>query len=200
MPPKIDKNEELFNLCMGQMHELLAEEMATLKEQLLCSSSSTIIQPTTQTTNQPIIKPPKITLNSFDGSNPLDWIFQAEQYFEYTQTPPHQRLTFAPFFMQGAALTWFKWMHSNHQLSSWEGFTTDLELRFGPPTYANHQAALFKLRQIGSVMDYQMQFESLSNRVDGLPPSALLNCFISGLCSDINEKLLFSNQTPSLKL
>lgn len=172
------------------MQDLLNTELSALREQLVCSSSNNTIISTNSTQHtQPTPKPPKITLFPFDGSNPLDWIFQAEQYFQYTQTQPHQRLTFVPFFMQGTALAWFKWMHVNQQLSSWEAFTRDLELRFRPPTFSNHQAALFKLRQTGSVMDYQMQFESLSNRVDGLNPTALLNCFISGLQNDIQWEI-----------
>nr|GEU32281.1 retroviral aspartyl protease [Tanacetum cinerariifolium] len=39
--------------------------------------------------NQP--RPPKILLPNFDGSNPLDWIFQANNYFAYYSIPPAQR-------------------------------------------------------------------------------------------------------------
>nr|GEW83532.1 RNA polymerase II largest subunit [Tanacetum cinerariifolium]GEY05758.1 RNA polymerase II largest subunit [Tanacetum cinerariifolium] len=35
--------------------------------------------------NQP--RPPKILLPTFDGSNPLDWVFQAENYFTYYAIP-----------------------------------------------------------------------------------------------------------------
>nr|GEX02220.1 retrotransposon Gag protein [Tanacetum cinerariifolium] len=35
------------------------------------------------------IRPPKLNLLPFDGSNPLDWLFQADQYFSfYNITPP----------------------------------------------------------------------------------------------------------------
>ncbi|CAH1432811.1 unnamed protein product [Lactuca virosa] len=34
------------------------------------------------------LRPPKILLPTFDGSNPLDWIFQAENYFTYYTIPP----------------------------------------------------------------------------------------------------------------
>lgn len=80
-------------------------------------------------------------------------------------------------------------MFQNAQLSDWPSFVRALELRFGPSTYENHQAELFKLRQQGSVCDYQAQFEKLSNMVYGLPPNALLNCFISGLYPDIRKEL-----------
>lgn len=94
-----------------------------------------------------------------------------------------------PFFMQGDALGWFKWMHSNKQLSTWEAFTRALELRFGPSSFTNHEAALFKLKQHGSVLDFQLQFETLSNCVEGLSPTSLLNCFISDLKDEIQHEL-----------
>jgi len=122
------------------MKEMLEAEFT--KHQ--ASTSNTAIHP-------PVPKTPKPHLSQFDGSNPLDWLFQAEQFFELTQTPPHQRLTYVPFYVQGLALVWFKWMHANHQLTTWEQFTSTLEHRFGPSTYENHQVALFKLKQAESV-------------------------------------------------
>lgn len=75
-------------------------------------------------------------------------------------------------------------MYQNHQLTDWSSFIRALELRFGPSSYENHQAELFKLKQSGTVNDYQSQFERLSNRVYGLSADALLNYFISGLTLD----------------
>ncbi|KAL0412968.1 UNVERIFIED_CONTAM: hypothetical protein Sradi_1498500 [Sesamum radiatum] len=135
------------------------------------------------------LKPPKLHLSPFDGSAPLDWLFQAEQYFSFYQIPPAQRLPMVSFFMAGEALSWFKWLYSNHQLTTWDVFVRALELRFGPSSFANHQAALFKLRQRGSVADFQSEFERLCNRVVGLSPESILNCFISGLRSDIQREL-----------
>jgi hypothetical protein len=62
-------------------------------------------------------------------------------------------------------------------------------LRFGPSTYENHQAQLFKLKQTGSVSEYQAIFEKLGNRVIGLPADAMLNCFISGLNPEIKNEI-----------
>nr|GFC42188.1 hypothetical protein [Tanacetum cinerariifolium] len=84
---------------------------------------------------------------------------------------------------------WYKYLCNNHLLITWDAFTRALETRFGPSSYDNHQAALFKLRQTTTVSDYQTEFERLSNYVVGLPPEALLNCFISGLRNDIQQEL-----------
>ena len=54
---------------------------------------------------------------------------------------------------------------------------------------------LFKLRQLGSVSDYQSQFEKLGNRVLGLPAEASLNCFISELLPDIRNEIAIQRPT-----
>ncbi|XP_058734067.1 uncharacterized protein LOC131605768 [Vicia villosa] len=143
----------------------------------------------------PPFRSPKLELPLFDGSNPLEWLFQADQFFSFYNLPPENRLSLISFYMKGDALGWFKWMHSNFLLTDWASFTRALELRFGPSTFENHQAELFKLKQIGSVMEYQTKFEQLGNKVVGLPADALLNCFISGLQQDIQNELAIHKPT-----
>ncbi|KAL0462146.1 UNVERIFIED_CONTAM: hypothetical protein Slati_0102200 [Sesamum latifolium] len=67
----------------------------------------------------PTPKPPKLHLPPFDGSAPLDWMFQADQYFSYHQVPSPQRLAVILFYIQGEAISGFKWLYTNQQLSSW---------------------------------------------------------------------------------
>lgn len=123
-----------------------------------------------QTPHLPPFKSPKLELPLFDGSNPLKWVFQANQIFSFYNQPPKNRVSLISFYMKDDALGRFKWMHSNLLLTDWYSFTKALELRFGPSTYENHQAGLFKLKQTGSVMEYQTKFEQLGNQVVGLPP------------------------------
>lgn len=93
----------------------------------------------------------------FDGSNPLDWIFQAENYFTYYNIPENRRLSLSVFYVTGAALSWYKYLHNNALLGRWRDFSRALELRFGHSDYENHQAALFKLKQTTTVMSYQSE-------------------------------------------
>ncbi|MCH81628.1 hypothetical protein A2U01_0002419, partial [Trifolium medium] len=105
--------------------------------------------------------------------------------------------------MEGDALAWFQWMHSNHQLLSWTGFLNALETRFAPSMYEDPQGSLFKLCQTSTVREYQTQFETLANRITGLPPQFYLSCFISGLKPAIRREVqafqpLTLNQAISL--
>ncbi|KAL0405186.1 UNVERIFIED_CONTAM: hypothetical protein Slati_3832500 [Sesamum latifolium] len=94
------------------------------------------------------------------------------------------------FYMKGETLSWFKWLYTNQQLSSWDAFLRAFELRFGPSSFENHQAALFKLHQHGSVSDFQAEFERSCNWIVSLPPESILNCFILGLRADIQQEMV----------
>jgi len=141
----------------------------------------------------PNIRSPKLQLAFFEGPEPLDWLFQAEQYFTFYHIPSELRISMVAFHMKGEALSWFKWLHPKNLITDWTSFTRALELRFGPSTYPNHQAELFKLQQTTTVPDYQSRFEKLCNCVVGLNPDIILNCFISGLQPEIHRELSILN-------
>jgi hypothetical protein len=80
------------------------------------SSSST--PQFTHTNNN--IKPPKLKLQSFDGCNPVEWIFQADQYFSHYSNDALNRLIRIYCYMMGEALGWYQWMNNNHLLTTWD--------------------------------------------------------------------------------
>lgn len=145
--------------------------------------------------NVATFKPPKLNLPPFDGSNPLEWLFQADHFFTHFSINPTLRLNYIPIYMSGDALAWFQWLFNNKLITTWERFTRDLEIRFGPSTFENHQQALFKLKQTTSVHDYQKEFERLCNRVTNLPKSAILDCFISGLKPEFQHDMAILQPT-----
>ncbi|XP_035836073.1 uncharacterized protein LOC118484192 [Helianthus annuus] len=150
-------------------------------------------QPNNNNNLQP--RPPKITLPLFDGSNPLGWIFQAENYFTYYRIPAAERVSLTAFHFIGDALAWYQHLANNHLLGTWPEFVREVELRFGPSAYENHEASLFKLRQTTTVSAYQTEFERLSNRITGLSQQTLKNCFVSGLKPDIQAELAVHKPT-----
>nr|DAD39086.1 TPA_asm: hypothetical protein HUJ06_013409 [Nelumbo nucifera] len=91
--------------------------------------------------------------------------------------------------MTGQALSWFQWIHRNWQLFTWKNLTIAIEERFGPSSFVNHEASLFKLTQTSTVSEYQSQFETISIRIDGLPATTILNCFLLGLKPEIQREL-----------
>ena len=189
------KNQDKFEATMNQLlanqrifQEEMSNHMTNLEAQVLSrhnnepKSSNNKILPFSRTTV-------KLDIPHFDGSNPLGWIFQITQYFDLHNIPEEQRLQIASFSMDGEALNWFQWMHANNQLTSWATFIHCLEIRFAPSHYEDLKGALFKLCQTTTVREYQAQFESLANRIVGLPPPFFLSCFVSGLKPEIRREV-----------
>ncbi|XP_027905965.1 uncharacterized protein LOC114165577 [Vigna unguiculata] len=189
------KNQDKLEATMNQLlanqrifQEEMTNRMTNLEAQVLSrhnngpESSNNRILPFSRTTV-------KLDIPRFDGSNPLSWIFQITQYFDLHNIPEEQRLQIASFSMEGEALNWFQWMHANNQLTSWATFIHCLEIRFVPSHYEDPKGALFKLCQTTNVREYQAQFESLANRIVGLPPPFFLSCFVSGLKPEIRREV-----------
>lgn len=72
---------------------------------------------------------------------------------------------------------------------TWELFKEVLWVRFGPTDCEDFDEALVKVQQIGSVHDYQREFERLGNRVDGWSQKALIGSFMGGLRPEIAEAI-----------
>jgi len=75
-------------------------------------------------------------------------------------------------------------------------FEDELWARFGPSECENFDEALLRIRQTGSLHEYQREFERLGNRVRGWTQKALVGTFMGGLRSDISDGIrMFKPQT-----
>jgi hypothetical protein len=99
----------------------------------------------------------KLEFPRFDGSNVHEWIFRAEQFFDYYDTPDLDRLTIASVHLDKDVVPWYQMVQRTHPFTSWIEFTRALELDFGPSIYECPRATLFKLTQSGSVAEYYLQ-------------------------------------------
>jgi len=59
--------------------------------------------------------------------------------------------------------------------------------RFRPTNYEDFDETLFRVCQVGSLRDYQKEFERLGNRVHGWTQKALVGTFMGGLKSEITD-------------
>ncbi|XP_024019767.1 uncharacterized protein LOC21411464 [Morus notabilis] len=135
------------------------------------------------------LKPIRIDVPRFDGSDVYGWTFKIQQYYDYHNASEEQRLPIVPFYFDGKALSWYQWMYKKNQITGWSVLLQALEVRFGPSELEDYQGQLAKLYQTGSVLEYQEAFEDFSNRVQNVPDSFLLSCFISGLRTDIQHEV-----------
>jgi len=124
----------------------------------------------------------------FDGDNPFGWSYKVNQFFDYYQTPQHQRLRMASFHMEGEALVWFQAADEADQFPTWEAFLQALLTRFGL-VYDDPMESLMQLHQTSTVAEYTTQFKALSNRLRGLSDRNRLSCFLSGLKDEVRLPL-----------
>ncbi|KAJ1397503.1 Aspartic peptidase domain superfamily [Sesbania bispinosa] len=61
----------------------------------------------------------KLDFPCFDGADVLQWIFKAEQFFNYYNTPDDQRLTIAAIHLDKEVVPWFQMMAHNNAFQSW---------------------------------------------------------------------------------
>lgn len=74
------------------------------------SSSRTAITGEAQNYQPFQLKQAKLDFPRFDGSESLQWLFRAKQFFNYYETLDAQRITIAADHRDGSATTWFPMM------------------------------------------------------------------------------------------
>ena len=104
----------------------------------------------------------RIDFPHFNGEDPTGWIYKAKKFFRYQHTVANERVALASFHLQDDALQWYQWFEKARPNITWEEFTQALCVRFGPTDYEDFDKALAKLQQIGTVREYQTQFERLA--------------------------------------
>lgn len=115
-----------------------------------------------------------IHMPRFDGNDVEDWLFQVRRFFIYNKTPEEQKLLMASFHIDGIARKWFSWMEASNFLTDWKRFVKDLCKKFGKGNYTLPGGKLSKLMQLGSVAEYQTEFEERCTRCLGLPDYFIL--------------------------
>ena len=129
-----------------------------------------------------IPKVAKLDFPRFNGSDdPTSWICRAEQFFSFQNIPMEDRQPLAAYHLEGEAQLWYQLLKSEGEETTWNNLKEGLLTRYGPTEFADFFGDLTKLKQTGSVREYQSQFERLLSRVDRLSPPQQVGCFTSGL-------------------
>ncbi|XP_031479939.1 uncharacterized protein LOC116250456 [Nymphaea colorata] len=134
--------------------------------------------------NQPRALQVHIEFPRFNGNDPLDWIFQVEEYFTCQMIPREEWLHTATLHFDGEARRWLRWLKMKEPVETWGEFREALTLRFGESAYVDYDIELRNLRQTSTVQEYQARFENLASMVDWTH-KALIAAFVGGLKEEI---------------
>lgn len=142
----------------------------------------------------------KLDCPRFDGGDPTEWLSKIKQYFTFHEIPMAQRVSFASYHLTSEANSWWqaisKALRLDPNTAPWETFEHELWVRFGPSEGENFHEALSKIRQTGSLREYQKEFERLMNKTDNWSEAALVGTFLGGLKDSIADNVrMFSPTT-----
>ena len=125
----------------------------------------------------------------YSSDDPIEWLTRVKQFFEYQSTLESQKVSLASYHLEGKENHWWQWLHRAYQEEgkelSWSMFVEEIWSRFGLTNCEDFDESLSKIQQMGSLRDYQKEFERLGNRVQGWAPKALVGTFMGGLKPDI---------------
>ncbi|KAJ0925632.1 putative retrotransposon gag domain-containing protein [Helianthus annuus] len=174
------QHDAMFEKILSEMQSLHVS-LQGLRDNNSIGSSSGGGKPITNT-HKPYLK---LAFPRYNGEDPAGWLYQAEQYFAFQQVADDDKVHLASFHLDGIALQWHRWLEKSKGPMSWVEFSKAVHSRFGPTDFEDPAEALTRLEQVTTVVAYQQEFERLSHRVDGLPESFLVGCFMGGLKDEI---------------
>ncbi|KAL9432532.1 hypothetical protein AB3S75_027545 [Citrus x aurantiifolia] len=142
----------------------------------------------------------KLEFPRYAGDEPTEWFSKVSQFFEYQGTTETQKVALASFHLEGEANQWWQWLHKAYKEEGrtviWADFEEELWARFGPTECEDFDEALSRVRQVGTLHDYQREFERLGNRVHGWTQKALVGTFMGGLKPEISDDIrMFKRKT-----
>ncbi|KAJ0007378.1 hypothetical protein Pint_29904 [Pistacia integerrima] len=127
----------------------------------------------------------KLEFPRYSRDDPIEWFNRVAQFVEFQGTVDNQKVSLASFHLEGEANQWWQWLRRAYQeegrLVTWESCEEELWARFGPIESEDFDEALSKVRQVGSLCDYQKEVERLGNPVHGWSQKALVGSFTGGL-------------------
>ncbi|KAG8646780.1 hypothetical protein MANES_09G027033v8 [Manihot esculenta] len=128
----------------------------------------------------------KLDFPCYDGlEDPLGWLARCQHFFRHQQTPEEEKVSLASYHLEWIAQLWYMQLLNDILDSNWDEFTHQCNLRFGPPIRSNKLGELAKLKQTGSVAEYQNRFEALVSRAGTLAQDQKVQLYLSGLQDSI---------------
>ena len=186
---KLNANAQQLNAISFALQKLIeAEEQRQQEVMSPRSSSQSLVSQFVSLPLSNLSKSVRLDFPRFKRDDPASWIYKADQYFSFYQTPFNERLLMPSFHMDGDALVWFQDSDENGMFATWEGFSEALLTRFGNTAYDDPMESLIRLRQTTNVVVYKGKFEALSNRIKGLSDSHKLSCFLSDLKDEVTRE------------
>ena len=104
---------------------------------------------------------PKMDFPKFDGTKPVVWIDQCNDYFTLYQIPDGFKVTAASMNMIGDAALWLQSIKKMYTVIDWDYLCAAVLGEFEVNGHRRRMCELLQLRQVGTVEEYRKQFNHL---------------------------------------
>jgi len=142
----------------------------------------------------------KLDFPKFDGSeDPTSWVCRAEQFFDFQGTSEDDKLPLAAYHLEGEAQLWYQLFKESEDEPTWELMKNSLHVRYGPTQFDDFYGDLTKLKQTGTVREYQAQYEGLMSRAGRLSANQQIGGFVSGLKENIRAEVRASRPSTLIE-
>ncbi|XP_031478539.1 uncharacterized protein LOC116249553 [Nymphaea colorata] len=128
---------------------------------------------------------PRMECPTFNGTKVRDWVCKVEKYFQCQRVAHEQKIDRAMMYFEDNALHWYQYTMRKTPNQGWDQFRAGLIERFERASQRDFNVQLNSLKQTGTVLEYQDQFERLSCLVEDWNEDALVGAFIAGLQPEI---------------
>lgn len=123
---EVQKEQETQRLCMEELMQQLGHLTLGLQALVQTLDQNQGEQPTHgQHNNHEVggfqMRSVQLEFPRFDGEDPTNWLYRANQFFAFNQTTPQHKIFMASFHMEGKALIWFREVVKSRATTSWEG-------------------------------------------------------------------------------
>lgn len=122
----------------------------------------------------------KLDFPPFNGSEQPAGFAEPSSSLSFKALQVRNKCHWQPIIWKGAQL-WYQLLEEEEGPISWDILKVGLHARYGPTQYEDFFGDLTKLKQTGTIKEYQSQFERLLSRAGKLMPAQLVGYFISGL-------------------
>lgn len=114
---------------------------------------------------------------------------KARKYFQLHQILDEMKLGIAKVYLKGKTDIWFDGFIASNPNANWGVFFEELCRRFAESTGEEVIEAFSKIRQVGSIVEYQEKFEELKAQVILALPHVLESYYISVFTNGLKGKI-----------
>ncbi|XP_070038889.1 uncharacterized protein [Nicotiana tomentosiformis] len=142
----------------------------------------------TSTGNNLFIRYSRLEFSQYSGSDLRSWLYKVDHVFSMEEVTFDERVNAASIHFDGEVIAWHRsYMRSRNIVAfpTWTEYVLALNERFGEG-FEDPMESIKNLKQIGSVGEYQAEFDRLLTEVN-LANDNAISCFLGGLKPELNK-------------